>query len=224
MSTDNIGVLCATLEDVRIDVESIEISERAQKKYRINNRPPIKTEIDQIGLQDRFNESLANVLFNEINDMNLVQQRFAQGRLMMISGQEQAVVYEELASKVTVQHPEGDHVRQVDPGGWRLTSTELKKWQKRLSAPCGFGAVERGVSDNKEERRWQCFSQLRIPSGGEVLHEVSCAVERYTRGAASVRGEVSPMNITPNRPHSGTRMQLVLYSSVTLRLKRMVQY
>lgn len=48
--------------------------------------------------------------------MNLVQQRFAQGRLM-ISGQEQAVVYEELASKVTVQHPEGDHVRQVDPGG-----------------------------------------------------------------------------------------------------------
>lgn len=115
-STDNIDVICATLKDVRIDVESIKISERAQKEYRINNRPPIKTEIDQIGLQDRFNESLAKVLFNEINDMNLVQQRFAQGRLM-ISGQEQAVVYEELASKVTVQHPEGDHVRQVDPGG-----------------------------------------------------------------------------------------------------------
>lgn len=116
LSTDNIDVPCATLKDVRIDVESIEISERVQKEYRIDNRPPIKTETDQIGLQDRFKESLAKVLSNEINDINLVQQRFAQGRLM-ISRQEQAVVYEELASKVTVQHPEGDHVRQVDPGG-----------------------------------------------------------------------------------------------------------
>lgn len=105
LSTDNIDVSYTTLADVGMDAESIEISDRALKEFRQNNRAPTKTEVEQMGFQNRFNESLAKVLFNKTGDMNLVQQRFSHGRPIM-SEQEQAVVCKQLASKVTVQYPE----------------------------------------------------------------------------------------------------------------------
>ena len=69
-----------TLQDVRMNDESIPIGELAEKEFRANHRAIIKAEIHEMREQDYFTGSLAKVLRDHTSDINVIQQRFAQGQ------------------------------------------------------------------------------------------------------------------------------------------------